>query len=131
METNKKWYDHEPQGVMENDTVKILWNFVIQCDRQLIGRKPDIVVVDKSQKEARIIDVAIPGNARVIEKEQEKVDKYQPLKDEITRLWNMKKVEIIPIIVGALGTVLKNFGKYVERSGIELNIENAQKQPEF
>ena len=116
---------------MENDTVKILWNFVIQCDRQLIGRKPDIVVVDKSQKEARIIDVAIPGNARVIEKEQEKVDKYQPLKDEITRLWNMKKVEIIPIIVGALGTVLKNFGKYVERSGIELNIENAQKQPEF
>ena len=60
---------------MENDTVKILWNFLIQCDRKVIGRKPDIVVVDESQKEAKIIDVAIPGDVRVIEKEQVKVDK--------------------------------------------------------
>ena len=59
---------------------------VIQRGRQVIGRKPDILVVDKSQKESKIIDVAIPEDARVIEKEREKVDKYQPLKDEIARL---------------------------------------------
>ena len=63
----------------------------------------------------------------IIEKEQEKVDKYQHLKDMIARLWNMKKVEIIPIIFGALKTVSKHFGKCVERTGIELNIEHAQK----
>ena len=34
-----------------------------------------ILVLDKSQKEAKITDVAIPGDARMIEKEQEKVDK--------------------------------------------------------
>ena len=39
----------------------------------------------------------------------------------------MKKVEIIPIIVRALGPVSKNVGKYVERTGIELNVEHAQK----
>ena len=99
---------------------------VIQCERQVIGRKPDILVVDKIQEEAKIIDVVIPGDARVIKKEQEKANKYQPLEDEIARLWNMKKVEIIPITVGALGTVSKNFGKYAERTGIELNIEHAQ-----
>ena len=43
----------------------------------------------------------------------------------------MKKVEIIPIIVGELGTVSKNFGKYVEITGIELNIEHAQKTALF
>ena len=64
----------------------------------------------------------------MIEKEQETIDKYQPLKDEIARLWNMKKVKIIPIIVGgALGTVSKNFGKYIERTGMEQSIEHAQK----
>ena len=39
----------------------------------------------------------------------------------------MKKVKIIPIIVRALGPVSKNVGKYVERTGIELNVEHAQK----
>ena len=40
----------------------------------------------------------------------------------------MKKVKIIPIIVGgALGTVSKNFGKYIKRTGMEQSIEHAQK----
>ena len=40
-----------------------------------------------------------------MEKEREKIDKYRPLRDEIARLWSMRKVEIIPVVVGALGAV--------------------------
>ena len=62
------------------------------------------MVVVKVKKEAMIIDVAIPGDTRVCDKEQEKIEKYSLVKDIIARLWQMKKVIVIPIVVGALTT---------------------------
>ena len=55
-----------------------------------------------------IIVVAMPGDTRVCDKEQEKIEKYSLLKDEIARLWQMKKVIVIPIVVEALGTITVN-----------------------
>ena len=46
-----------------------------------------------------IIDVAIPRDTRVCDKECEKIEKYSLLKDEVARLRKMKKVVMIPIIV--------------------------------
>ena len=61
-------------------------------------RKPDIVILNKMEKTA-IIDVAIPGDKRIIDKEKEKTEKYQNLKREIQRLWNLKKIDVIPVIL--------------------------------
>ena len=33
----------------------------------------------------------------------------------MAKLWNVRKVVIIPIIIGALGTLSKNFKRYVEQ----------------
>ena len=71
------------------------------------------MVVDKENKEKMIIDVAIPGDTRVRDKEREKIKKYSMLKDEIARLWQMKKVVVTPIVVGALGTITTKFEKYI------------------
>ena len=53
------------------------------------------------------MDIAIPGDRRVHEKELEKVDKYQDLKREIRRLRGVKNVDVAPVAVGALGSVTK------------------------
>ena len=73
-----------------------------------------------------IQDVVIPGDTGVCDKEQEKIVKYSSLKDEIARLWQ-KKVVVIPIVVGALGTITTKFEKYIESFGIEIRIEHVQK----
>ena len=49
------------------------------------------------------------------------------LKDEIDRLWQMKKVIVISIVVGALGTITATFEKYIRSLGIEVRIEHVQK----
>ena len=49
-------------------------------------RRLDTVVVDKVKKETMIMDVAIPGDTRVCDKEQEKIEKYSLLKNEIAIL---------------------------------------------
>ena len=121
------WYEHEPKNVVENENFKILWDFTIQCDHMIEARRPDIVVVDKVKKETMIINVAIPRDTRVWDKEQGKIEKYSLLKDEIAKLWQMKKVFVIPIVVGTLETITTKFEKYIESLGIGIRIEHVQK----
>ena len=81
LERAKRWYEEKPEVVVESENFKILWDFTIQCDRKIEARRPDIVFIDKKKREVVMIDVAIPGDDRVKEKELEKIEKYQLLKD--------------------------------------------------
>ena len=58
--------------MVENTGFKVLWDFKIQCDRMVEATRLDIVFVDKQAKETKIIDIAIPGDASVKDKELEK-----------------------------------------------------------
>ena len=121
------WYNHHPDGVSENENFKILWDVNIQCDRIIEARRPDILVLNKTERTAQLIDIAVPGDSRVKEKEGEKVEKYQMLKDEISRLWRLRKVIVIPVVVGALGLISKDFKKHLEKADRSIRIEIIQK----
>ena len=66
--------------------------------------------------------MAVPGDTRVYDKEQEKIEKYSLLKNEVAKLWQMKKVAEIVIVVGVLGTIATKFEKYIESLGIEIRL---------
>ena len=53
-----KCYEHYPEGTLESESVKILWDMTIQCDHYIEARRPDILVVEKSSRKALIIDIA-------------------------------------------------------------------------
>ena len=63
------------------------------------------------------MDFVVPADHRVKSKECEKRDKYLDLTWESKKLWNMK-LTIIPIVIGALGTVTK--GLVQELEGLEI-----------
>ena len=56
--------------------------------------------------------VAISGDRNVIKKEAEKIIKCKDFTIEIQRMWNVK-TKVIPVIIGATGTISKSFRKYV------------------
>jgi len=89
-----------------------LWNQQIQTDRTIPNNKPDIIILDNEKGTCMLIDVAISGDSNVIKKEIEKILKYKDLTIEIQRLWNVK-TNVIPVIIGATGTVSRSFRKYV------------------
>ena len=66
-----------------------------------------LVVVEKENNKAIIVDIASPWDDRVYEKEYENIEKYQDLKREIGRLWGIRHLEVVPVVVGALGVVSK------------------------
>ena len=127
LERKEKWYEHCPEGVVEDDDVKLIWDINIQCDNIIGARRPDLILVDKKAKSCVIIDVAIPGDCRIREKEIEKIEKYQNLKKELKRLWSLKKVEVVPVVVGALGCISKGFSGWMDTLGIKLNVGMVQK----
>ena len=49
------------------------------------------------------------------------------LKYEIARIWKMKKVDVILVVIGALGTVTKNFDKWLEKLELDLTVEMLQR----
>ena len=51
------------------------------------------------------------------EKEGEKIEKYQDLKREIGRLWGIRHLEVVPVVVGALGVVSKRLDAWLEKLG--------------
>ena len=80
---------------MEDERIKILWDVCIQCDHVIEARRPDIVIINKDDKTCLIVDIAIPGDSRLNEKEGEKFEKYQDLKREIMGMWNLKSAQVI------------------------------------
>ena len=59
------------------------------------------------------MDFAVPADHRIKLKECEKKNKFLDLARELKKLWNMK-VTIIPIVIGAFGTVTKALLKGLE-----------------
>ena len=67
----------------------------------------------------------VPADHRIKPKECEKRDKYLDLARELKKLWNMK-VTIIPIVIGAFGTVTKGLLKGLEDLEVGDRVETIQ-----
>ena len=116
---------------MENAEIKLLWDINIQSGNLIDARRHDLIVIDKKEQKGIIIDIAVPADVRVEEKEKEKVEKYQDLKKEIKRLWKLGNVEIVPVVVGALGSVSAEFERWMGKLGITCNVGVMQKSVLF
>ena len=101
-----------------------MWDFSIQTDHVTEARRPDLVVVDKKERNCKIIDFAVPGDSRIEEKD--KIEKYQDLGRELQKIWNIK-VKIIPFVVGSLGSIPKQFGNRLKQIGITAGTAQIQK----
>ena len=128
----EKSYEHvitKEMRVLENDEVKVLWDFPIQTDEKLEHNRPDIAIVKKKKRTCMLIDVACPFDTRIERKEKEKIEVYTDLKYEILKCWRneVKTVIIIPVVIGALGIVTKNLENYLSKIDFAPGIEPLQK----
>ena len=121
-----KWYEHQPEAVIENSLCKILWGFTAQTDHFITSRRSDMICIDKKHHEYQIIDFAIPCDTRVDDKEVEKIEKHLDLARELKKVWNMKVI-VVPLVVGALGTAAKEIEKRLKTISIETKITELQK----
>ena len=92
---------------------------VLQPDR---GKKTRHNIIDKKDRKGIIIDIALPVDVRIGEKEREKMEKYQDVKREIGRLCQLKMLKVVPAVIGALGSVTEEFDKWIKELEITNNV---------
>ena len=104
---------------------KLLWDFDIHTDHLISVRRPDLIIINKKERTCKIVDFAVPADHRIKLKEYENKDKYLDLARELKKLWNLQ-VTIIPIVIGAFGTVTKGLLKGLEDSVVGGRVETIQ-----
>ena len=120
-----KWYIHNLAAVQENDAYKLLWDFNIRTDHLIPARRPDLIIINKKKRIYKIVDFAVLVDHRINLKECAKKDKYPDLARELKKLWNME-VTIVPIVIGALGTINKGLLKGLEDLEVGGRVETIQ-----
>ena len=115
----KKWYRHNLESLMGNEIHKHFWGFWDRNGKPHLDQTIRPCNNQQKKKTFRIVGFAVPANNRIKLKESKrKISTW-------TLIWNWKKlrdmkVTIIPIVIGALGTVHKGFGNN-RTSGINPN----------
>jgi hypothetical protein len=97
-----------------------LWNQAVHAYRKVTANRPNIKITNKKEKTCTLIDVAIPTDRNVVQKEGEKKLKYKSLCIAIQRMWNLK-CTLIPVIIGATGIVPKILSKKSGRCSRKTN----------
>ena len=85
----------------------MLWNQAAHTDREVTANRPDIIIKNKKEKTCTLIDVAIPADRNVVQKEAEKKLKHKGLGIEIEGMWKLK-CTIIPVTIAATGIVTRS-----------------------
>ena len=95
-------------------------------DRTIPNNKAGIIIRDTEKGTCMLIDVAISGDRNVVKKGAEKILKYKDLTIEIQHMWNVK-TKVIPVTIGATGTISESFRKYVSNIQGKHEVKELQK----
>ena len=101
-----------------------------------LGQKTRPYSDSPKKRICKILDFAVLADHRIKLKEYEKKDNYLDLAGELKKLWNMK-VTIVPIVIGAFGTIIKRpgglgswrTGRDYPNDSITENGQNTEKSP--
>ena len=52
---------HNEAPVLENDTHKLLWDFDIQTNHQILARRPDLIIINKKIENLENCRLCCPG----------------------------------------------------------------------
>ena len=88
-------------------------DFKIQIDHLIPTRRPDCIIINKKKRICKFVDFAVLADHRIHLKEYEKKDMYLDLARELKKIWNVK-MTIVPIVIGAFGTITKILLKGLE-----------------
>jgi hypothetical protein len=98
-------HKYEPKVDFENDTHKLYWNCDLLTNKTVHFNWPDIILVDRTSKEAALIGIANllthSLQATIIEKQSI----YQELAFDNRQQWQPNKITVTPFVLAATSGV--------------------------
>ena len=117
----KPYYQYLPKPVLESSTWRMYFDRAILTDKTIHCNRPDITLLDKTNKTAYLIDIAVPNTHNIQKTISEKIHKYSELKEEVLRIWNLQKVYIVPMVLSSTGVIPKYLAHSIKLLGLPEN----------
>ena len=119
VESEVPYYKYTPTPVLENGRATLYWDRSVITDRTIVANKPDIVIIDRSQRRAVLVDITIPHDENLVKAEKDKLSKYLDLAHEVTDMWDVDSTIIVPIVVTANGLIAKSLDHHLRRLSLD------------
>ena len=119
---SEKRYEHKPLLCTENESFQIFWDFNIQSDNIIEHARPDMIIVDKTN---RIVEFTVPADHRIEISQQRKIKNYPDLKRELQKMWNLK-ISIMSVVIGTLRTIPNSLEKHLNKLKVDVKIFQMQ-----
>jgi hypothetical protein len=90
-------YIYKPERCLEND--KLYFDRTVLTDIHIQHNRPDIIILNKQQKQAYLLDIAVPNSHNIKQTYNTKINKYLELSVAMRNLWSLEKKSILPLII--------------------------------
>ena len=106
----RKWYEikWEENKILENQEIKMMWDFQYHGRKENVNRRPDLTVELKRRKTILLYNMACPMEMNIQKKRNKKLTKYRQIAFEIREKRKDYRVEIVPLIFGCCGGGFKD-----------------------
>ena len=98
----------------------MLCNLSVKTDHEIESRRPGLLI--KRENNCQIMNVAILEDGKGASKRRRKRRKNQDLARDVRNMWDVR-VKMIPITVGALGTIPLKSEETLRNIGVDTSIE--------
>jgi hypothetical protein len=92
-------------------TYKLYFDRTILTDIHIKHNRPDIIILNKQQKQAYLLDIAVPNSHNITQTYNTKINKYLELSVAMRNLWCLEKISILPLVISATGIVPQSLFK--------------------
>jgi hypothetical protein len=90
---------------LENDNYKLYFDRTVLTDIHIKHNRPDIIILNKQQKQAYLLDIAVPNSHNITQTCNSKINKYLELSVA------MRNLSILPLVISATGIVPQSLFK--------------------
>jgi hypothetical protein len=104
---------------LENDSYKLYFDRTILTDIHIKHNRPDIIILNKQQKQAYLLDIAVANSHNITQTYNTKINKYLELSVAVRNLWCLEKISILPLIIAATGIVPQSLFKNLKILDLE------------
>jgi hypothetical protein len=84
---------------LENDSYKSYFDRTILTDIHIKHNRPDIIILNKQQKQAYLLDIAVPNSHNITQTYNTKFNNYLELSVAMINLWCLEKFSILPLVI--------------------------------
>ena len=117
--TKAEKLEYDPPPVKRQDNQEIWCDKYVKTANKVKKNRPDITIWDTQKKICQIVEVSVPLDMNLSQVREDKESKYLPLISQMQQMYNNYKIEVIPVLVGAMGSIPHGLKQNLQRIGID------------